>query len=210
MTQRLDPGAGWYGEFLRRDPEGMLACLDGAAMPPWDVLESLLGDLAAAADGADSQDSTSAGSSPGSVGTVGSGGSADSAGPGGAGGALAREARYAAGLRAAAVEVWDRLPGGVEELYTLLATAAAQRAEARTLLRGLSARLAETADPVTADALNHELAWTRDDAARATARHEDLTARLAAVAPAGVASAGVAPTTVAPAGVASAGVAPAG
>lgn len=22
LTQRLDPGAGWYGEFLRRDPEG--------------------------------------------------------------------------------------------------------------------------------------------------------------------------------------------
>ncbi|MFG2876503.1 hypothetical protein ACGFYU_16190 [Streptomyces sp. NPDC048337] len=48
MTQRLDPGSGWYGEFLRRDPAGMRACLDGAAMPPWDVLESLLRDLAAA------------------------------------------------------------------------------------------------------------------------------------------------------------------
>ncbi|MEV7540926.1 hypothetical protein [Streptomyces sp. NPDC089915] len=45
MTQRLDPGTGWYGEFLRRDPEGMRACLDGIAVPPWDVLESLLADL---------------------------------------------------------------------------------------------------------------------------------------------------------------------
>ncbi|MEU9039265.1 hypothetical protein AB0D45_30775, partial [Streptomyces sp. NPDC048352] len=45
LTQRLDPGTGWYGEFLRRDPEGMRACLDGVAVPPWDVLESLLADL---------------------------------------------------------------------------------------------------------------------------------------------------------------------
>ncbi|WP_405437263.1 hypothetical protein [Streptomyces avidinii] len=48
MTQRLDPGAGWYGEFLRRDPDGVRACLDGAAMPPWDLVESLLRDLAGA------------------------------------------------------------------------------------------------------------------------------------------------------------------
>ncbi|MFF4645778.1 hypothetical protein [Streptomyces sp. NPDC001389] len=45
LTQRLDPGTGWYGEFLRRDPEGMRACLAGIALPPWDVLESLLLDL---------------------------------------------------------------------------------------------------------------------------------------------------------------------
>ncbi|MEV7521948.1 hypothetical protein [Streptomyces sp. NPDC091371] len=48
LTQRLDSGAGWYGEFLRRDPEGVRACIEGRAMVPWDVLESLLGDLAAA------------------------------------------------------------------------------------------------------------------------------------------------------------------
>lgn len=48
LTQRLDPGAGWYGEFLRRDPDGVRACLDGAAMPPWDLVESLLRDLAGA------------------------------------------------------------------------------------------------------------------------------------------------------------------
>ncbi|MET7530632.1 hypothetical protein [Streptomyces goshikiensis] len=47
LTGRLDPGAGWYGEFLRRDPAGMRACLDGTAMPPWDVVESLLGDAGA-------------------------------------------------------------------------------------------------------------------------------------------------------------------
>ncbi|WP_329377493.1 hypothetical protein OG625_07305 [Streptomyces sp. NBC_01351] len=48
LTQRLDSETGWYGEFLRRDPEGVRACLDGRAMVPWDVLESLLGDLAGA------------------------------------------------------------------------------------------------------------------------------------------------------------------
>ncbi|MEU9252265.1 hypothetical protein AB0D66_10535 [Streptomyces sp. NPDC048270] len=47
LTWRLDPGAGWYGEFLRRDPDGVRACLEGAAIPPWDVVESLLRDLAA-------------------------------------------------------------------------------------------------------------------------------------------------------------------
>ncbi|MFE2285425.1 hypothetical protein ACFXDJ_14765 [Streptomyces sp. NPDC059443] len=158
LTQRLDPGTGWYGEFLRRDPEGMRACLDGAAMPPWDVLESLLGDLA------------------GRTGPAGALGGTDSE-------AIAREARYAAGLRAAAVEAWDRLPGGVEELHTLLAAAVAQRAQAQASLRALSARLARTADPEVAEALSRELSWTRDDAARAAARHEDLTTRLAALAP---------------------------
>ncbi|MFD5192363.1 hypothetical protein ACFWMU_30250 [Streptomyces sp. NPDC058357] len=43
----LDPGGGWYGVFRRRDPTGMRACLDGAEIPPWDVMESLLQDLAA-------------------------------------------------------------------------------------------------------------------------------------------------------------------
>ncbi|MYS35596.1 hypothetical protein GT025_15885 [Streptomyces sp. SID4920] len=42
----LDPGRGWYGVFRRRDPAGMDACLDGAELPPWDVMESLFADLA--------------------------------------------------------------------------------------------------------------------------------------------------------------------
>ncbi|MCX4844172.1 hypothetical protein [Streptomyces sp. NBC_00893] len=46
LVARLNPGSGWYGLFLRRDPAGMRACLDGAEIPPWDVMESLLGDLA--------------------------------------------------------------------------------------------------------------------------------------------------------------------
>ncbi|MFJ9762857.1 hypothetical protein ACIRUY_03495 [Streptomyces erythrochromogenes] len=147
MTQRLDAGAGWYGEFLRRDPEGVRACLNGAAIPPWDVIESLLRDLE------------------------------------GAGGAelAARETVYAARLRAAAVTVWDRLPGGEEELRTLLAAAADQRAESEAALRSLTARLGGTADRAETDALTRELSWTQDDVARAVARHEDLAARLTAL-----------------------------
>ncbi|MFJ9639044.1 hypothetical protein [Streptomyces sp. NPDC101178] len=47
LTARLDPGRGWYGVFTRRDPQGMRSCLDGVEIPPWDVVESLLADLAA-------------------------------------------------------------------------------------------------------------------------------------------------------------------
>ncbi|MEU9084173.1 hypothetical protein [Streptomyces sp. NPDC048357] len=150
LTQRLDPGAGWYGEFLRRDPAGMRACLEGAAMPPWDVVESLLRDLAGAR-GAES---------------------------------AARETVYAAQLRTAAVTVWDRLPGGEQELRTLLAASAAQRSESETALRNLTARLSVSADPAETDALTRELSWTQDDVARAAARHEDLAARLTALRPA--------------------------
>ncbi|MFD3554493.1 hypothetical protein ACFWWA_20730 [Streptomyces goshikiensis] len=138
LTRRLDPGAGWYGEFLRRDPDGMRACLDGTAMLPWDVVESLLRDA----------------------------------------GADARETEYAARLRAAAVTAWDARPGGAAELRTLLAAAAAQRATSEAALRDLTARLAAAPDAPDAEALDRELAWTRDDAARAAARCEDLTHRL--------------------------------
>ncbi|WP_405510787.1 hypothetical protein OHA29_32150 [Streptomyces anulatus] len=47
LVARLDPGRGWYGVFARRDPGGMRSCLDGVEIPPWDVVESLLADLAA-------------------------------------------------------------------------------------------------------------------------------------------------------------------
>ncbi|GAB6911196.1 hypothetical protein JCM13580A_09980 [Streptomyces drozdowiczii] len=46
LVALLDPGRGWYGVFRRRDPAGMDACLDGAELPPWDVMESLFADLA--------------------------------------------------------------------------------------------------------------------------------------------------------------------
>ncbi|MFD4030732.1 hypothetical protein ACFWVP_09375 [Streptomyces sp. NPDC058637] len=48
LAALLDPGRGWYGVFCARDPEGMRACFDGAEVPPWDVVEALLQDLAAA------------------------------------------------------------------------------------------------------------------------------------------------------------------
>ncbi|WP_328535897.1 hypothetical protein [Streptomyces sp. NBC_00344] len=47
LTAVLDPADGWCGVFWRRDPEGMRACLDGSEIPPWDVVDSLLQDLAA-------------------------------------------------------------------------------------------------------------------------------------------------------------------
>ncbi|OXS32524.1 hypothetical protein [Streptomyces sp. XY006] len=46
LLARLDPSGGWCAVFWQRDPEGMRACLDGRELPPWDVVESLLRDLA--------------------------------------------------------------------------------------------------------------------------------------------------------------------
>ncbi|MEE1926906.1 hypothetical protein V1J52_01685 [Streptomyces sp. TRM 70351] len=43
----LDPATGWYGVFAQRDPAGLRACLDGRDVPPWDVVDALLHDLAA-------------------------------------------------------------------------------------------------------------------------------------------------------------------
>lgn len=47
LLARLDQGAGWCGVFWQRDPDGMRACLEGHEVPPWDVVEALLQDLAA-------------------------------------------------------------------------------------------------------------------------------------------------------------------
>ncbi|GGN92593.1 hypothetical protein GCM10011579_090610 [Streptomyces albiflavescens] len=47
LMERLDRGGGWCGVFWQRDPDGMRACLDGWEVPPWDVVEALLQDLAA-------------------------------------------------------------------------------------------------------------------------------------------------------------------
>ncbi|WP_020133398.1 hypothetical protein [Streptomyces sp. 351MFTsu5.1] len=48
VLARLDQGGGWCAVFWQRDPDGMQACLDGREVPPWDVVESLLQDLAGA------------------------------------------------------------------------------------------------------------------------------------------------------------------
>ncbi|GAA0309875.1 hypothetical protein GCM10009540_31640 [Streptomyces turgidiscabies] len=47
LLARLDQGAGWCGVFWERDPDGMRACLEGYEVPPWDVVDALLQDLAA-------------------------------------------------------------------------------------------------------------------------------------------------------------------
>ncbi|QUC57578.1 hypothetical protein IOD14_12635 [Streptomyces sp. A2-16] len=47
LLARLDQGAGWCAVFWQRDPDGMQACLEGREVPPWDVVEALLQDLAA-------------------------------------------------------------------------------------------------------------------------------------------------------------------
>ncbi|MGW0288465.1 hypothetical protein [Streptomyces tuirus] len=46
LLARLDPSGGWCAVFWQRDPAGMRACLDGRDLPPWDVVEALLQDLA--------------------------------------------------------------------------------------------------------------------------------------------------------------------
>ncbi|MEV7788473.1 hypothetical protein AB0O72_24245 [Streptomyces sp. NPDC088106] len=48
LLARLDRYDGWCLVFWQRDPEGMRACVEGREPPPWDVVESLLHDLAAA------------------------------------------------------------------------------------------------------------------------------------------------------------------
>ncbi|MFI1504229.1 hypothetical protein [Streptomyces sp. NPDC020597] len=48
LLARLDQGAGWCAVFWQRDPDGMRACLEGHEVPPWDVMEAVLQDLAAA------------------------------------------------------------------------------------------------------------------------------------------------------------------
>ncbi|MEL3946773.1 MULTISPECIES: hypothetical protein [Streptomyces] len=47
LLARIDRDGGWCGVFLARDPDGMRACLEGAEVPPWDVVQALLHDLAA-------------------------------------------------------------------------------------------------------------------------------------------------------------------
>lgn len=47
LTARLDRRSGWLAVFLERDPDGMAACLAGSELPPWDVVDALLQDLAA-------------------------------------------------------------------------------------------------------------------------------------------------------------------
>ncbi|MFC5154452.1 hypothetical protein ACFPRH_22185 [Streptomyces amakusaensis] len=144
LTALLDQDTGWYAVFRQRDPEGVRECLDGVEVPPWDVVEALLHDLAAARGA----------------------------------GIAAREEPRARRLHTAAAAAYDRRPGGREAL--------AERVELmrqeliRSTLRAeelVRRRTAEPAGPAAAR-LDHELEWTRDDQARATARLAELRSRL--------------------------------
>ncbi|MER7108330.1 hypothetical protein [Streptomyces sp. NPDC000229] len=148
LVAGLDEGGGWYGVFRQRDPDGMRACLDGREVPPWDVVESLLQDLAAARGE----------------------------------GELGPETVRARRLHAAAAAAYDRRPGGRDALRERLALMVREQAAAVRRGEELVALLG-TVPEGTPDAqrLAHDLAWVQDDHARATARIEELGARLAAL-----------------------------
>ncbi|WP_330172804.1 hypothetical protein OG875_03915 [Streptomyces sp. NBC_01498] len=161
ITALLDPDSGWYAVFRQRDPEGLKACLDGTEVPPWDVVESLLHDLAAGHENRP----------------------------------VDRETPRASRLHAASAAAHDRLPGGVDALRERLrlmrqeqATAAGRADEVVGRLRRVPGGSPE------ADQLEYDLAWVRDDYARATARFAELGDRLAAAESASTRAAQPAPT----------------
>ncbi|MGW7366407.1 UL36 very large tegument protein [Streptomyces sp. NPDC054841] len=149
LTGRLDRGSGWYGVFWQRDPDGLLACLDGAEIPPWDVVESLLQDLAAD-DG---------------------------------------ETVRARALHTAAAAAHDRRAGGLEALQERLEGMLREQVHAADRGQELLRRLAALPEGTSEyQRLAHDLSWTNDDHTRATARCAELSARLAALAPAATAT----------------------
>ncbi|MBA6438877.1 hypothetical protein [Streptomyces sp. GMR22] len=147
LTRRLDSGAGWYGVFALRDPDGLRACLDGLEVPPWDLVQSLLQDLSA------------------------------QHGPGAAQEAASR----AATLYRASVAAHDAGPGRPEALRGRLDGMLRQRRNAAQRATDLRSALSTAEDPAARHHLAAELAWAHDDYQRATARAEELHARLAAL-----------------------------
>ncbi|WP_410535814.1 hypothetical protein [Streptomyces sp. KL2] len=152
LTAELDPAAGWYGVFARRDPEGLAACLAGRRIPPWDVVASLLDDL-----------------------TV-------RRGP--------RRARsraawlrtlYLASLTACDEAAGDPRRRAAELREVLMRTLREQRHAAHRE-QALARALVAGGHPAGAGRLAADLAWARDDRARATARCRELRERLAALA----------------------------
>ncbi|MFI6804794.1 hypothetical protein ACIBO6_07250 [Streptomyces luteogriseus] len=147
LLARLDPSGGWCAVFWQRDPEGMRACLDGRDMPPWDVVEALLHDLAG------------------------------QYGPGGAG----PETERARALHAAALAVYDTRPGGRDALGDRLDVMLREQKYAAERQAALARHLTSATTREEADALRLDLAWARDDHARAGARCAELRARMAHV-----------------------------
>ncbi|MGV4928473.1 hypothetical protein [Streptomyces sp. BHT-5-2] len=147
LGRLLDPAAGWYGVFARRDPEGLRACLEGREVPPWDVVESLLRDLAARH-----------------------------------GERAVRDAEPRARLlHARAVADHDARPGSRPALRERLELMLREQQRAARRARELEAVARTAAGPPEGAQLSRELAWARDDLARAQARVRELRARLAAL-----------------------------
>ncbi|GHG32186.1 UL36 very large tegument protein [Streptomyces zaomyceticus] len=88
-------------------------------------------------------------------------------------------------LYLAAAGVHDRRPGGAAALTELRGRMDHERRYAESRAHELLGRLraVPAPDPAETARLEHDLAWTRDDHARAVARVADLTARLARLAP---------------------------
>ncbi|MET7905163.1 hypothetical protein ABZS86_28360 [Streptomyces sp. NPDC005355] len=147
LTRRLDPGAGWYGVFAQRDPDGLQACLDGHEVPPWDVVQALLQDLSA------------------------------QCGPEVAQEAAAR----AAALYRASVAAHDAGPGAREALRDRLDAMLREQRYAAARERDLETAARFADDAADRESLTADLAWAHDDRQRATARCEELRARLEAL-----------------------------
>ncbi|MER7956193.1 UL36 very large tegument protein [Streptomyces sp. NPDC096030] len=91
------------------------------------------------------------------------------------------QAARARALHGAAAAAHDRRPGGAEALRGRLEVMDRERRYAEARARELDAALRQARGTPDGDRIDGELAWTRDDHARATARIADLTARLAAL-----------------------------
>ncbi|MER6085018.1 hypothetical protein [Streptomyces sp. NPDC001833] len=144
LLARLDQGGGWCAVFWQRDPDGMQGCLAGREVPPWDVVEALLQDLATV------------------HGT----------------GAAAREAEPARRLHAEALTAYDTRPGAREDLGDRLDVTLREQRYAAERLAQLGRALDAARSREEAEALNIDLAWARDDHARAAARCAELRARM--------------------------------
>ncbi|WP_202236912.1 hypothetical protein [Actinacidiphila reveromycinica] len=162
LLAALGERPGWYGVFAQRHPEDAAAYGSGRRLPPWDVVRTVLRDVAV------------------------NGGAAD-ADPGEAGRAYAlhRAAVVAEDALPGAADVLRaRLDAAIRERDTAAARArAAARACEDADGRSGGAQGARLA---------HGLAWARDDLARASARCGELRERLLAAAgtDAGVGAAG--------------------
>ncbi|RVU29132.1 hypothetical protein EOT10_02195 [Streptomyces antnestii] len=145
LLARLDQAAGWCGVFWQRDPDGMRACLAGGEVPPWDVVEAVLQDLAVD-HGPDEAD---------------------------------REYVRARALHRASQVAYDALPGVRDLLGDRLDVMLREQRHAAGRTAELARLLPAATNPEQADGMRLDLAWARDDHARATARCAELRGRMA-------------------------------